>query len=203
MANAWLLRANIEETIIPLFKKYNIVAIGWGDVGDLSGKTKEDIKNITSETYNLTGVKLGNSYASINMFVNDMQEGDIVVIPDGEEVYLVEITGGYVFNDTPEFSIAPHTRTIEWKTTVKRDELPDELRRALRVMRTTASLSKHYDGFLKVINGSHEASKSKVIEVAYPLRSDFIVKFAIPNNMTANEANRLSKYISTLYFDEQ
>ena len=78
MANAWLLRATIPDedpkktvNLIPIFQKNNLIAIGWNDLGDLGGKTKDEIKQAVSDTYGLERIKLGNTYAVINLFVND------------------------------------------------------------------------------------------------------------------------------------
>ncbi len=208
MANAWLLRATIPDedpnktvNLIPTFQINNIIAIGWNDLGNISGKTKEEIKQAVSDTYHLESIKLGNTYAVINLFVNDMQIGDLVIIPNGSEIHFAEITSDYIFNDSSDLSLTPHTRNIEWKGSILRDDLPEELRKSLRVLRTAANLTKHYNGFMEIINGTYVNTTPQNIYLEYPLRPDFIVKFAIPKDMTENEANRLSKYIATLYFD--
>lgn len=209
MANAWLLRATIpsEEdpnktiNLIPIFKAKEIIAIGWPKLKNLAGKTKEEIKESVNDKYGYESIKLGNTYAVINIFVNDMQVGDLVIVPNGDEIHFAEITNDYIFNDSSELSLIPHTRKVEWKGVVLRDDLPEELRKSLRVLRTAANLTKHYNGFMEIINGTYVDTTPQTIYLEYPLRPDFIVKFAIPKDMTATEANRLSKYISTLYFD--
>ena len=208
MANAWLLRATIPDedpkktvNLIPIFQKNNLIAIGWNDLGNLGGKTKDEIKQAVSDTYGLERIKLGNTYAVINLFVNDMQIGDLVIVPNGGEIYFAEIVSDYIFNDSSELSLIPHTRKVEWKGVVLRDDLPEELRKSLRVLRTAANLTRHHEGFTKVINGTYIDTTPQNIYLEYPLRPDFIVKFSIPKDMTATEADRLSKYIATLYFD--
>lgn len=209
MANAWLLRALIPNkkepeksiNLLPVFLKHNLIAIGWNELEDLTGKSADDIKEAVEGAYGFKSFQLGNAYAVINIFVNKMQIGDLVIVPNGNEIHFARITGNYAFNDTVELSIIPHTRLAEWKGSVLRHDLPDKLRRPLRVLRTAANITKYYDDFIKIIDGSYIDNKTQTIPVEYPLRPEFIVKFSIPKDITANEANRLSQYIATLYFD--
>ena len=68
MANkAWLVRpypTNINR--INEFQTENIVAIGWPGIGDLTGKTRQDLKEILSKPpYSYTALALGNAYATV------------------------------------------------------------------------------------------------------------------------------------------
>lgn len=200
MANVWLLRAAATEPIVlETFKSKGIIAIGWSETNDLTGKSKEELKDILNKAYGIEGIKLGNSFAIVNIFLNEMQPGDFVLTPSNNIVNIGIITGDYVYNKEL-LSEYPHTRPVEWKCQIARDSLSDALRGSLRVIRTAANLSKHYSEINAFVNGESIQAKPQVLDLSYPLRPDFIVKFSIPANINEDEANRFSKYISTLYF---
>lgn len=209
MSNAWLVRPFPNEIKrLEEFKQSNIVAIGWPGVGDLTGKSREDIKAILSESpYNLSGLKLGNAYATVDIFVNRMQIGDLILVPDGEDIYFCKIVSDYYIdksldNDNDGY---PHQRKIKWLSNTLRKDLSMALRSSLKVHRTTADLSKHYEEITALSQGHEytgEQSEINTIEITYPLRSDFSISFEIPTDISKSEAKRLSMYFESLYFED-
>lgn len=210
---AWLVRPkphNIPR--IHEFRQKGIVAIGWPGIGDLTGKSRQEIKLLLSQPpYRYTDRMLGNVYATVDIIVNRMKPGDLVMVPDGDDIYFGEITGGYSYdssvdNDTDGY---PHQRAVSWfPVNVARQELSKELCISLRAPRTAANLSEH--GHTKEIDtlahgGSFQPAKedaSGVTQVSYPLRPDHVITFTIPNDTTKQEAQRLSQYFASLYFKE-
>lgn len=208
MKNAWLVRPFPHEIKrITEFKSNNMVAIGWPCIGDLTGKSREDIKSILAgPPYNLSGLQLGNAYATVDIFVNRMQKGDLVLVPDGDDIYFGEIVSDYyldssVDNKSDGYS---HQRKVEWYSSTLRTELSMPLRSSLKVHRTTADLSKHSEEIDLLAHGkkyfADEYKKVETLEVSYPIRADFIVSFEIPSDISSDEAKRLSKYFESLYF---
>lgn len=205
MRNAWLVRPfpckirRIEE-----FKEQNIIAVGWPKTGDLKGKSRQNIKDILSDTpYSLTGLELGNAYATIDILVNRMNIGDLVLIPDGDDIYFAKITGDYYMSPANSDDLDyPHQRKIEWLARTSRKNLSKQLRSSLKVQRATADLSKHFDEIDALSKGEkYEVNRdSLTIPVSYPLRPDYVVSFNIPADITKEEAHRLSAYLETLYF---
>ena len=206
MSNAWLLRPyphNIKR--LDEFKCNNIIAIGWPNIGDLTGKSKEEIKSILSGApYNLSSIKLGNSYGTVDIFVNRMNIGDLVLIPDDNDIYFCKITSNYyidnsVDNDKQGY---PHQRTITWLSSCLRKDLSMNLRSSLKTHGTTADLTKHFDEINALANGKKYITKSiETLKINYPLRKDFNVSFEIPKDINKTEAKRLSQYFETLYFE--
>lgn len=207
--SAWLVRPfphnkkRLEE-----FKKANIIAIGWPGIGDLSHKSREGIKGILADKpYQLKGLELGNAYATIDIFVNRMAIGDLVLIPDGDDIYFAEITGDYCLNREVDNADAgyPHQRKIKWLADTSRQNLSMPLRSSLKVHRATANLSEHLNEIEALSRGekyeeAFEKDIPQAISVSYPLRPDFMVSFQIPSDITMEEAQRLSDYLKTLYF---
>lgn len=70
MRNAWLIRP-VPHGIprVTEFKEKGIIAVGWPCIGNLKGKSREDLKHLLSlPPYSLTGLALGNAYATIDIF---------------------------------------------------------------------------------------------------------------------------------------
>lgn len=211
MGNAWLVRPyphNTDIRRIDEFRQGNMVAIGWPGIGDLTGKSREDIKQILSgKPYELSGLGLGNAYATIDIFVNQMAIGDLVLVPDGEDIYFAEICSDYFMDAKYDCDATgyPHQRRVKWLQSVSRYALSKQLRSSLKVHRTTADLSKHYDEIAACAHGEayqEPAASAEVVPVSYPLRKDFSVSFSIPADMTRDEAKRLAQYLETLYFND-
>ena len=196
MRNAWLIRP-VPHGIprVTEFKEKGIIAVGWPCIGNLKGKSREDLKHLLSlPPYSLTGLALGNAYATIDIFVNQMEVG--------EDIYLGEVTSDYYLDaavDSNEEGY-PHQRTAKWITNTSRKDLSMELRSSLKVHRTTANLSHHIDEIEALCKGEKLAVTTDYIEVTYPLREDFEVSFKIPKDISKDEAQRLSSYFASLYF---
>lgn len=209
MNNAWLVRPYPHgNPRITEFRRDNIVAIGWPGIGDLTGKSREDIKQILSgNPYKLSGLALGNAYATIDIFVNRMNVGDIVLVPDGADIFFAKICSNYYMDskfDSDQIGY-PHQRKVEWLQNVARDELSKSLRSSLKVHRTTADLSKHYDEIDALSHGkafNDKSAKVETLKVSYPLRVDFTVNFELPTDITRDETKRLAQHLETLYYAE-
>lgn len=205
---AWLVRPIPDEgkNRFEVFKSKNIVAIGWPGTGDLSGKSREEIKTLVSgQPYNYSGLVLGNAYATIDILVNRMQKGDYVLIPDGDDIYFAQIDSDYFFDASVQKGIEgySHQRKIKNLTSSKlRSKLSKQLRSSLKVHRTTADLSKHYDEIKALAIGEEFSDYVEDISVSYNLRPDYTISFTVPSNISKTEAKRLSMYLESLYFNE-
>lgn len=209
MHKAWLVRpVPHKENRLNEFKSNNIVAVGWPLIGNLSNKSRSDIKNILrEEPYNFNGLQLGNAYPSLDILVNQMSIGDLVLIPNGDDIYFGKIDSDYIYDQSKDNDSEgyPHQRKIIFLNgPVSRSTLPNDLRTSLKVRRTTADLSKHYDVIKQLSEGvrvpeSVENSKG-FIDVEYPIRPNLSVKISLPEDISQSEANRLGDFIKTIYF---
>jgi len=205
---AWLVRPNPTDiNRINEFQAENIVAIGWPGIGDLTGKTRQDLKEILSKPpYSYTALALGNAYATVDIFVNQMNKGDLVLTPDGDNIYLGVIASNYQFNPKVDNinNGYSHQRTVEWHNKITREDLSKALRSSLKVHRTAADLSHHYNEIkARCFNMPiSKAATTGPIKISYPLRPNFNISFEIPADMTKEEAERLKTFISTLHFKD-
>lgn len=201
--SAWLVRPYPNETYrFREFKTDNIVAIGWPNIGDLSYKPlKDEIDDILSkEPYNLHGISRGLASSTISLFINSMDIDDYVLVPVKNRIYIGKITSNYIYVPTKEIDGYPHQRNVTWMASTNRTDLSDDLRRLLKDRRTAANLSASLEEIKSIANGIEY--KRELIDVSYPLRSDFDITFTVPSDMTATEAKRLSEHIRTIYYKE-
>lgn len=205
---AWLVRPfpDNETKRLNEFKTNNFVAIGWPGIGDLTGKSREELKELLSRApYRLSGLALGNAYATIDILVNRMEIGDYLLIPDGDDIYFAVVDSDYVFDPSVdnEQDGYPHQRKVKNFTASRlRSELSKALRSSLKVHRTTADLSKHYEEIKALAEGGSFRENVSDLTVTYQLRPDYTVSLTVPDNITKTEAKRLSMYLESLYFAE-
>ncbi|MBC9786271.1 hypothetical protein H1S01_17575 [Heliobacterium chlorum] len=191
------------------FQKQNIVAIGWPGIGDLTNLSQEDIRQkLGNPPYNYSSLELGNTYAIIDIFVNQMSIGDYVLVPHGHSIYFAKIESEYLFNkdEDNEDDGYPHQRKVTWLSErIPRSTLPDSLRNALKIHRSAANLTKYFNEIFSMANGEEIPQKSnltnELLKVEYPLRPDLIVTIEVPKNITRTESIRLSEFVKTLYFE--
>lgn len=212
MFNAWLVRPNPHNiSRINEFKSQNIIAVGWPSIGDLTGKSREDIKSsLEGAPYHYTSLELGNSSATIDILVNQINIDDLILIPNHDDIYFAKVLGPYKYDSSKDNNTDgyPHQRKIEFLTgPISRSLLPNALRNSLKVHRTTADLSKHYNVIKTLSEGNIPLTSNgttidnEFIEVEYPIRANTTIKLVIPNNLTQNESERLSNFVKTLYFN--
>lgn len=207
MSKAWLLRPrphNIDR--FSLFKMDHFIAIGWPNLGDLSKKSKEEIRTLlTLPPYQYSSLSLGNSTSTIDLFVNQMQIGDYVLIPNGADIHFATIESDYYFKpeyDAPDIGCS-HQRKIKWLNRTLRSELPLSLRNSLKVHRSATNLSTHFDIIAALAQGKVPkfiSAKTDLVDVSYPLRPDLFITFQIPKDINATESERFADFIKTLHF---
>ncbi|MDR1312556.1 MAG: hypothetical protein LBQ12_02410 [Deltaproteobacteria bacterium] len=126
------------------FLSNGMVAVGWPGVGDLgAGLTRQDIKERLRSTYEHykkdASSELGTAVGILDRFANVLSEGDFILVPDGEDVYVCEVKGGYSYRpeldqDTPDKGY-PHWREVKFlkdgEPVCKAGELPLAVRRAI------------------------------------------------------------------------
>lgn len=207
MKQAWLLRPypnNVKR--LDEFRRDEVTAIGWAELGDLSGLTREEIKaKLQAGPFLLAGTRLGNSYATVDIFVNRMQKDDLLLVPDGDDIVFARVESGYFFEPGRQDDGYPHQRRVTWLRNTARSALSMDLRMSLKSQRTAADLTKHLPEIEALARGEENPAGDarKTISVSYPLRRDFSVRFEVPENLTKGEAKRLASFFEGLYFEEE
>lgn len=55
--------------------------------------------------YELNGLKLGNAYATVDLFINRMEIGDFILVPDGDNIYFCEIPDNMTKTEAKRLSL--------------------------------------------------------------------------------------------------
>lgn len=101
----------------PLMRDGACVAIGWPDIGDLSGfekdtPSKQRLTGLFGERYPGTPQPTGKAVNQILNFAKGISRGDVVLACDGQAVLGVgRVTGDYQHEPGSDF---PHRRPVEW-----------------------------------------------------------------------------------------
>lgn len=149
---------------LPLFLEKNLIAIGWSGSGDLTGKTSAEIKGILKDAFQLDGQSLRTNLGMVNLFVNTMSEGDIVLIRDrnnNDTVHIGKIDGSYHWDDKYIDKFMAHTRSVNWLTTVPYSSLNGSIQTLLKNVLTTCKYPGTYEesGLEQFITSSHNISE--------------------------------------------
>ncbi len=114
----WGIHAGSEGQAGSLFIKKGVIAIGWKDLGDLSGikADRETYKARIAEAYPDTKTGAIPVHAGVLFrFVHEMQIGDLVVYPAKHEraVYIGVIDGQYKYSPNLDSNYC-NTRAVKW-----------------------------------------------------------------------------------------
>lgn len=206
MKNAWMVRPYPSEDRMQEFLDQEIIAIGWAELGDMTGKTAEELDSELRAAYGWSGPKLGFPKAAFKILVNQMEIGDWILTPYGEDIHLAQVESGYLYQAADEAAGYPHQRRVKWLNCVSRDDLSEDLRNSLKARNTAANLTKHAEEIAALAQNQKPAKaaapKQETLALTYPLRPDFSISLEIPKDMTKEESERLSTFIRTLYFTE-
>lgn len=112
-------RSGQTQTIYwPMMQEQNCVAIGWGELGDLTWvaakkESRKRLKDALKQAYpEKKATSVGNNCSQITQFVASISEGDIVFASDGSKVLGIGRVGGE-YRYEPQFDF-PHQRPVEW-----------------------------------------------------------------------------------------
>ncbi len=155
----WMVRCGRDSHLIEDFLSKGIIAVGWGDVGELSKKLSyEELKEQMNQNYNdWTKGKVNISAGQLWRFYNEFSIGDTVLTYDSSSrVYFIgEIKSDYYFDDAKEGT--EHRRTVEWWDNdigIDRDYLTVETKNTLGAIMTIFELS---DNLILEIERAHPA----------------------------------------------
>jgi len=133
MKSIWMIRAGEGGYLSEEFAK-GYVAIGWWDLGDLSGKDDpEKIKLLYLEAYPKEKPgKIANAVAMIHKFCNVIQKDDTVITYDrnSREYRVGDVVSDYFYKENV-VTDSPHLRKVNWKSKVSRDVLNADTRNSL------------------------------------------------------------------------
>jgi predicted Mrr-cat superfamily restriction endonuclease len=152
--NLWVIRPEPNFTNrLEAFLKASMVAIGWPAVGNLGGGLNRDaLASRLTTTYDHykqeQKSELAVAAGVLDRFVNQISHGDVVLVPDGDDVYLAQVNGPYEFHaelshNNPEGGY-PHWHRVLYlnngKPVCRIKDLPLGVRRSIDCRLTVFSI---------------------------------------------------------------
>lgn len=109
---------------ITAFLEDNYVSIGYPGIGDLENISIEELRDRLLSTYQYSELELTEHIQAIQLFVHTMQDGDYVLVCDGDWVHLGDL-GDYFYNelfDTQDIGTC-HRRGVTWLKSLPMNDL--------------------------------------------------------------------------------
>lgn len=136
---AWGVRPNPDGAHrMEEFLNHGLVAIGYCNIGDLDGLSRGEIKDRLRTRYGWESERsIGQHAGDIVRLVQEIEEGDYVLVPDGPVVFFGRVAGPYQYDETVDVSGPgyPHQRPVEWLhggNGIPRSLLPGSLYNSLK-----------------------------------------------------------------------
>jgi len=160
----WMVRAGTENELIDPFYEGELVAIGWGEIGNLTNYSElEDIENELSNIYNNKNRRqISGCAGQLFRFAREIDQGDIVLTYNqSDRTYLAgEVSGPYLWNPPLAPETYPHVRQINWRETVHRDEFGRLAKNTLGSSLTVFSLEKINCSIIDVMSDSKSSNSN-------------------------------------------
>lgn len=156
-----MVRAGRGGRFSDLFKKKNMIAIGWERVGDLSEVSSQDeMRDIVEDKYpEITPAQLRSHVGQIARFRFEFNIGDAVLTYDpAERRYFVgKIVGEYEYNS--KMKEYRHVRKVEWfENTIPRDKLSTPTKNTLGAIQTLFEIGRDAkEEIIDLLEGKEEA----------------------------------------------
>lgn len=162
---AWMVRAGNENEIIEDIAEKSIVAIGWGDLGDVSKlTTRDEIKRKYKEVNpGHSSRRVGINAGQVFRFAHKIKKGDIVLTYDksSREILIGEIKSDYEWKPEVSPDDYPHVREAEWEKKVSRDEFSTPARNSLGSTLTVFSLDEHIAEIKQILKGEKKEKEEE------------------------------------------
>jgi predicted Mrr-cat superfamily restriction endonuclease len=146
---AWVIRAGLKGEAEELALAEGVAVIGWSLAGALSAEmTRSELKALVGEAYDDDNPsKLANAAGQLFRFINDVAEGDVVVLPlrtNRAHVAIGRVEGKYEYRSEAQFldSDAINTRRVNWLAdAVPYDHFPEDLQLTFSQQGTITDIS--------------------------------------------------------------
>jgi MoxR-like ATPase len=205
---AWLIRgANVEgRNLVPEWIEQGFVSIGWPELGALPEPvTKEELGTAVADAY--PDESLGSQQASVgnlNRFLNLMQPGHLVVVADGEKIYVGRLTGAAHY-ESGGFLHAVRRRSVEWlnaEEPASRVYLQSDFPSLYSRMRTLLTVTDLKEDVTSVAALVGLATKREVGGVAalIPIDDDLVKKAYLPREWLQEVIDLLAEKRQLIFY---
>ena len=168
MSNVWVIKAgeNGEDQGFALDNRCAV--IGWGELGDLTGRDKDSIKGDLIKEFGYSAQSAGQKFRSIGHFFNDVEKGDWVVLPlrdkrgnrSGYSAVGKVQEGGYRFVPDASSDGRKHQIPVDWEyPEFPNGDIPRKM--LMHYVRRTVNLVKNDDlrrQFIRAVDGKGDVA---------------------------------------------
>jgi restriction system protein len=164
----WGIHAGRHAEADPLFLRENRVAIGWGEIGDLTKlrPTREAFKDEVARFWLKDKQQTTINWASqLYRFVHEMKTGDLVAYPSkiDHDIHLGRIAGNYEFIPNPNH-MYENRRPVAWLGAHSRKQFSQGALYEIGSSLTLFRIKRYADEFCALINGKPAKEKHIVPE---------------------------------------
>ena len=169
MAGVWGVHSDRPDLHV---EENGVVAIGWGEVGDLRqiGPDREAIKAKIAYTY--PDAKKGSIPATAGIlyrFAFEVEVGDLIIYPykPDRTIHFGRVTGDYFFDETVGTENHPNRRSVQWfRLSVPRPTFSQGALSEISAWTTLFKVARHADEFESYLNGEPATPEPIATEVA-------------------------------------
>lgn len=145
--HAWMVRAGNENELADLVEEKNAAAIGWPEMGNVSGlKKREQFKQRYREAYpDHSSGRVAVNAGQVYRFAQGIREGDYILtyIKASREVLIGLADGPYEYRTDIFPEHYRHTRQVQWLKRVSRDDFSSPARNSMGSTLTVFGLDDH------------------------------------------------------------
>jgi restriction system protein len=139
MDSIWFVRAGRESIYADDFIQKKMVAIGWGDLGDIDpATTRQDLTTLYKQIYPThSGGSTQAATSQVIRFIQDIKIGELVMTHDRDKqiYYIGVITSDYKWQSEPTGELS-RIREVDWKYQVPRGMLSSDTKNTLGAIQT-------------------------------------------------------------------
>ncbi len=165
LARAWLLRANVRGIRrVERWLTEGYCSIGWREVGEIEpGASREELLARVRDAYpHKSTASARASVGNIDRFVNRIGLGDLIITPDGSDIYVGLVTSAPYHVEHDE----ARRRSVEWvnrKEPLQRGELSDSAYSKLRTMLTVSEMPEDLEEFAILVGLAHQHEHQRLL----------------------------------------
>jgi predicted Mrr-cat superfamily restriction endonuclease len=206
MLNTFLVRSKIgENNFLNEFLEKNEIGVGYSSIGDLKKISKPYLieqlkKDIDAED----GRKINTTLSFLWIFSKEMQIGDFVIVPDGDQLHVGKITSNYRYElpDDDSINYYCHKRSVVWlENKIIRHNLSDDFRQALQNRRSIGRLSLFSEELkVRLKNVDIKIKSTSTMNLSITLNDEYKIKIkGLPNKLSDDEYKLICAEIKKLY----
>lgn len=126
------------------FIEKSFICIGYSNIGDLTNKDKQEIQYNLESNYGYIDSQLRYHTRIVNLFVNTIKKGDVVLIVEDDWAH-IGILGGYEYIYETEVIGTCHMRPVYWVKKIEKDKLNNYVQDLLKSRNPITKFSHPFD----------------------------------------------------------